>query len=80
MPRFFFHITGKMTELDSVGTELPSAAYAKREGVKLLGALLQDGLHDAHSCAILLEVMDETGLILFHIDLTTWDAPIACAA
>ena len=80
MPRFFFHVTGKTVDKDTEGTDLPSAAYAKREGLKLIGAMLDDGFYDTQGTALLLEITDESGLVLCHIDITPRDAPVGRAA
>lgn len=80
MPRFYFHIVGKVGDRDTEGTELPSAAYAKREGLKLIGSMLNDGFYDTQGAALLLEITDESGLVLFHIDVTARDTPVGRAA
>ena len=80
MPRFFFHIVGTITEADDVGTELPSAAYAKREGARLIGALLADDLLDRSGEAVALQVTDEAGRVLFGLDVVSWEAPAMRAA
>lgn len=80
MPRFHFHVIGKTVETDEVGTELPSAQYAKREGARSVGTLLAEGILARHGGMVRLEVTDETGLILFHLDVTSWDAPAMRAA
>ena len=80
MPRFFFNVIGNHADVDEIGTDLPSIGYAKREGVKLLGALIAEGLLAHHDGVVRLEVTDETGALLFHVDVASGGASDRLAA
>lgn len=75
MPRFYFNVIGRTAEIDEVGTDLLSAGHAKREGIGLAGALVTADFMTHHGGRVLLEVTDEEGLALFHVDVASWESP-----
>ena len=76
MARYFFNIENGHTLADTEGTELPSLKAAKNEAIQLLSDSLRnkpDVFWGAPSFAVV--VRDETGLILFTLDVGVTMAP-----
>ena len=76
MPRFHFHVHDGRSTLDTEGSELPSLDHARLEAVRFAGKLMDEEARriadgeDWH-----LEVADETGLVLFRLDILATTAP-----
>ncbi len=73
MPRFFFHSEDGSLVHDEEGTELADTGAARVEAVRLSGALLIDrpqALWESTRWRLL--VTDESGLILFTIEVNTF--------
>ena len=69
MPRFFFHVHDGESKIDTEGCELPSWKHAQIQAITFAGEFIRDRarllkLGEDWS----MEVTDETGLILFHLD------------
>ncbi len=70
MPRYHFNIYGGAVSLDAKGTLLVSAKEARREGLRLAGAVLSIETGDLRNeREWRLEVTDERGMILYRIDV-----------
>jgi hypothetical protein len=81
MPRFHFNVRDGSDLPDTDGTELPDLRTARHEAVKLAGRLLLDEPETFWGGADWrVEVTDATGLILFGLDFTATDAPVATPA
>ena len=78
MPRFHFNVRDGSDLPDRDGTELPDLRTARREAVKLAGRLLldePDTFWEGSDWRV--EVMDAAGVLLFRLDFTATDAPVA---
>jgi hypothetical protein len=76
MPRYFFHTEDGTSHLDEDGLELPNHRAAQIEALKTLGQLLNDEsseVLDGHGLKLI--VTDNSGLILFVLDLSAVTAP-----
>jgi hypothetical protein len=73
MPKYFFNI--KHASVDDEGYVLPGIKAARRDAIKLAAAALADsacrpeGVND-----LLLEVAEDDGLVVFSLQITTYDA------
>lgn len=71
VPRFYFHTENGKAHRDKDGVELPAAAAAEAEALRLLGELLKDGQQDfQHDGGLRLTVEDARGLTLLTIDVS----------
>lgn len=76
MPRYYFHTESGDQSLDDEGMDLPSHQTARVEAARLLGEMLKDNAHEFWAKKSLkLIVTDESGLILFALDLSAVEAP-----
>ena len=76
MPRYHFNVHNGYTSLDADGTELPDWRAALSEAIRLSGMILADD----HDRLVLgedwrMEVLNETGLMLFRLDLSVMESP-----
>ena len=77
MPRYRFNIDDGYAAPDIDGTELPSRQAARREAIRLAGALLeQEGERLRLGEDWCMEVTDDRGLILFRLEFTVLEAPV----
>ena len=71
MPRYHFNVYDGHSEIDTEGTDLLDWQHARREAVRLAGAILAN---EADKLLLgeewRLEVADPTGLILFRLDFS----------
>lgn len=69
MPRYHFNIFDGQSSVDQEGTELPDIAAARREALRLSGAVIEEAakLHKLGE-EWRMEVTDDTGLLLFRFD------------
>ena len=80
MSRYHFNVHDGQKILDPEGTELPDLAAAQKGAVKLAGQLLTE-----YATALwageewMLEVTDDTGLVLFSITVMATLSPILSA-
>ena len=76
MPRYYFNVYDGKVTLDPDGMELSDTAQARRMAVRMAGQIFDD---DAELVALgedwHMEVVDETGLLLFRLDFVVTDAP-----
>ena len=76
MPRYHFHIHDGRAVRDEDGIELADAQVARRDAIRLAGQVLDD---EAFRLPLgedwMMEVTDETGLVLFRLDFHVTDAP-----
>ena len=70
MPRYHFNVMG---EVDEIGAEFPSPLYARREGMKLLGALLAGEEIVPRQGLPCLSITDATGAVLFELSIAASD-------
>ena len=76
MPRYHFNVFDRDGTPDLDGTELPNHNAARREAIRLAGALLeQEGERLGLGEDWRMEVTDGTGLILFRLDFPVIEAP-----
>lgn len=70
MPRYFFNTQNGRLFVDEEGTELPDLSAARAAAVRLAGEVLRDE-GEAFLCtsAWHLDVADETGSVLFSLDV-----------
>ena len=69
MPRYFFHVHDGTVMRDRDGTELPDLQTARAEALMLAGKIIGDaGARRDLGEEWVIEVTDETGLILFRMD------------
>ena len=81
MFRYFFHTSDGRSLFDREGMEFDSATAAKIEAVRMMGEVLKDQATEFWDTqALKLIVTDETGLILFVLDLSAVEAPALSAA
>lgn len=76
MPRYFFHFGETARGVDLRGQELPDHNTARIEAVRLLGEVLRDKageFWDEQSMKLI--ITDETGLMLFVLDVSAIEAP-----
>ncbi len=72
MPKYLFHITGGHHVLDADERELPNAAAARIEGIKLAGEILHGVPTLLYETAFRkIDVTDESGKVLFKVLVTT---------
>ncbi len=76
MSRYFFHLVDGGVDADRDGSELPNLQDAKKEAVRLAGAMMRD------DPALFLtrerwsvEVSDREGLPLFSLNVVATEAP-----
>jgi hypothetical protein len=76
MPRYHFNVFDGLGTPDFDGTELPNRQAARREAIRLAGALLEQ---EAERLRLgedwRMEVTDHMGLILFRLDFIVVEAP-----
>ena len=68
MPRFFFHTADGSRQRDTQGIVLSDESVARREAVRVSGALLNDApelLGEGHDFRV--EVTDETGKLVLTV-------------
>ena len=76
MARYFFHTEDGDSHIDRDGLELPDHRDAQLEALRTMGQLLKDSAdHVLSGQGFKLIVTDETGLILFVLDLSAITAP-----
>ena len=76
MPRFHFHISDQIVRRDEEGTELSDLTAARREAVKLAGAMVSERAeHFWRDDDWKLDVTDDRGLLLFSLVIMGFDAP-----
>lgn len=76
MARYYFHIGETDRGLDPVGVELPDLNDARIEAARMMGEMLKDRAGEFWSeRSMKLIVTDESGLILFLLDLSAVEAP-----
>ena len=76
MPRFHFNVHDGTNIPDVEGAELPNLDAARREAVKLSGALLRDHADQFWTGEQwTMDVTDERGLILFSLLFVATNAP-----
>jgi hypothetical protein len=63
--RYFFHIRDGQDSPDTEGTELPDAAAARTEAIRVAGAMLKDGAHHWDGSEWRIRVVDESGKAIF---------------
>ncbi|MDB5426484.1 MAG: hypothetical protein JWR47_3116 [Phenylobacterium sp.] len=81
MPRYFFHTEDGRRFPDEEGTELADAAAARDEAAAIFGELLKERPQDLwRGGGLRLTVTDETGLILYVLDMNAVASPSASAA
>jgi hypothetical protein len=79
VPRYFFNVLDGRSSPDDVGSVLGGPDDARREGIRLAGAII-----DEHAAVIALgsswhlEVRDESGALVTRLDLIV-DAPAKAA-
>ena len=76
MPRYHFNLRDGKSEPDVEGTLLANISCARREAAWLGAAVLQeavDSIWDGHDRII--EVTDDSGLILFMLHIQGTDSP-----
>ena len=76
MPRYYFNVYDGKDTIDDVGAELPNVVFARREAIRYSGAILED---EAERLSLgeewRMEVLDETGLILFCLTFMVTASP-----
>ena len=70
MARYFFHVADGEITIDDVGTELPDMDRVRSESVRTAGQMLSDGDQSWQGKAWRLVVADETGTIVFGINIS----------
>jgi hypothetical protein len=76
MAKYFFHTDDGRSILDDEGMELATALAAKLEAARLFGELVRDQPEEFWAAgALKVIVTDESGLILFILDLSGVEAP-----
>lgn len=75
MPRYFFETSGGVDRPTKAEADLPDVRAAEVEAVRALGELLtDDGTEFWTEEVVTMTVADETGLILFRLDLSGFKA------
>ena len=77
MPLYHFNIYDGRNGLDIEGSELSDDVAARREGLRLASAILDDDVSDFADGDWLLEVTDHQGSILFRLNLSASTLSIA---
>lgn len=78
MPRYFFHFGDTEAGLDLNGIDLADDNEARIQAARTLGEMLKDKAGEFWSAGEMrVTVTDETGLILFVLDLSAIFAPAA---
>ena len=81
MARCFFHTEDGRCVLDAEGMEFDTPVAAKIEAARKIGEILKDkAIEFWDDYALKLIVTDESGLILFVLDLSAREAPAVSAA
>ncbi|MCV9967818.1 hypothetical protein OIU34_39115 [Pararhizobium sp. BT-229] len=70
MARYFFHVADGKITIDDVGTDLPDMDRVRRESVRTAGQMLSDGDQTWTGKAWRMEVADETGTIVFGVNIS----------
>ena len=70
MPLYHFNVYDGRSDLDTEGSELANAGAARREGIRLTGAILDLEPDRFDDGKWRLEVTDHRGLILFELDIS----------
>lgn len=77
MPRFFFHVHDGASFIDREGTDLVDWREAQQEAIRLAGQIIGD---NAKRMKLgedwLLEVTNESGLVLFRLDFHISASPV----
>lgn len=73
--RFYFHVN---EDKDIIGTEMGSLAEAKRQAVKLAGALIGEAASTFWNApSFMMVVTNDVGLIYYTLDLVGLESPTA---
>ncbi len=76
MPRYFFNVYDDHVSIDTVGLELAGHKEARRAAVRSCGVIIEsEGEKFRFDEDWRMEVVDETGLILFRLDFSVMDSP-----
>ena len=76
MVRYYFHTESGGVSLDDEGMDLSGYDEARVEAARMLGEMLKDDAHQFWSKrSMRLIVTDESGLILFALDISGVEAP-----
>lgn len=76
MPHFHFNVFDGVTVLDAEGVELASLDEARTEAIALAGQMLKDYPERVRSDEEWrIEVINDTGLLLFRLDFTVSASP-----
>ena len=70
MARYFFHVADGEITIDDVGTELPDMDRVRSESVRTAGQMLSDGDQSWQGKDWRMVVADETGTIVFGINIS----------
>ncbi|GEP01132.1 DUF6894 family protein [Methylobacterium haplocladii] len=76
MTRYFFNVYDGVSPIDTDGTELSDGQQARREAIRMAGLILMnegDRLQAGRGWR--LEVTDDTGLVLFQLDVQFTEMP-----
>jgi hypothetical protein len=77
MVRYFFTVEDGQARTDAEGTELPSLQAAKHDAVQILSDALRNNAEAFwRAPTFSVVVRDETGLVLFTLDLSATMAPV----
>ncbi|HEX2560808.1 DUF6894 family protein [Phenylobacterium sp.] len=77
MPQYFFHIGDSRAGLDPIGIDLEDHNAARIQAAQTLGDMLKDRAGEFWTEGEMrLTVTDDTGLILFVLDLSAIEAPV----
>ncbi|MDB5451699.1 MAG: hypothetical protein JWO33_277 [Caulobacteraceae bacterium] len=81
MSRYFFHLDGHESVIDDEGLELPDHQHAKMQALHTMGEMLRferPNFWDTRQLKMI--VTDQSGLILFVLDLSAIEAPAIASA
>ncbi|MCJ2020578.1 hypothetical protein MKK84_24645 [Methylobacterium sp. E-065] len=71
MPRYFFSVHDDRSEIDTEGKELTGHAAARLVATNMASEILrEEAYHSKHGEAWYLEVADEAGKIVCHVDVS----------